>query len=664
MSTSRPKGEGRTLGTHRFRRRLLIVVLLTVLTLTAVRGWSIYQKGIALYNDATALRGMLQSSIERMDPRAVEIALMDLRADLDSFTHEAKPVLWLAPKLGWAPVYGNDLAQTGDLMELAGGMVDASLLSVQASKPLLDEINSPESALSPAGLTALLVDAQPRFLEARRELDRALDARNRIEVEQLSPRLQELVKDELDPLLQLMDDGLSLTTTLPVILGAAGDGPKTYLVLVQNEDELRPTGGFITTVGTLTVSGGEIVNLEFEGVDALEDWSRPYPSAPWQLQEYMNTSVLILRDSNWYADFPTSAVWAEYLYSYNHADRMDGVIAFDQQFLVMVLGVLGPLEVEGAPYAITSENAVEYMRSAKQPPAGEPIPSGWYRKEFIRDIANAVLQRFVNGEITNWRDVATVLERALDERHLLFQFDDPAASSLLEKHDWDNAIHPIEGDFLMVTDTNIGFNKTNALMDIHLSYDVDLSDLSAPLGSLLVTHRNASREDVQCIHFDAGRAPEDYLYPMERCYWTYLRVYKQSGIELIDSSPHSVPGEWMLLGKAVPARVDLLEEEADGVQGFGTLLVVPGGGSLATGFEFALPAAVVSLADETGVYVYRLKVQKQPGTLANPLVIRVHLPSGSKVETVNADALVQDGNLLIERDLRTDVYLELFFHVP
>jgi hypothetical protein len=56
-------------------------------------------------------------------------------------------------------------------------------------------------------------------------------------------------------------------------------------------------------------------------------------------------------------------------------------------------------------------------------------------------------------------------------------------------------------------------------------------------------------------------------------------------------------------------------------------------------------------------------VQKQPGRLADPLVIRIHLPNRSQVETVNLEALVQGDDLLIETDLRTDVYLEVVFHV-
>lgn len=644
-------------------RWLSVLILVVIVAVAGIKGWRIYQKGMALYGSLTALRGIAQNPGNLADLPALSTSLKDLQGDLDAFQQESKPLLWLAPRFGWVPTYGGDLTNAPVLLELADHLVDASLLALQAGAPTLDVINSPDSSLAPADLTRLLVDAQPQILEVRRQFDMALDARNRIQTGQLSPRLQGMV-DDLDPLLGLMDDGLSAAVTLPVVLGVDENGPKTYLLLVQNEDELRPTGGFITTVGRLVVQDGEIISLDFEGVDNREDWSRPYPAAPWQLQQYMNADVLILRDSNWFADFPTSARWAEYLYSYDHPGRLDGVIAFDQRFLVMLLGALGPLEVDGAPYPITSGNVIEYMRSAKSPPAGEPVPQDWYRKTFIEDIAGAILRELVGGGNKDWRGLAATLIRTLDERHLLMRFNDPAIASLLAEQDWDNAVRPFDGDFLMTTDSNIGYNKTNALVDVSLSYAVDLTDLSAPKGALVLIHRNNASSDMKCVHFDTSLLPEDYMYPMDRCYWNYLRVYKQTGVELVDASPHEIPAEMILLNKRVPARVDLLDEGIDGVQGFGTLLVVPGGQSLSTGFEFSLPDSVISQEDGTDRFTYRLKVQKQPGRLADPLTIRIHLPNQSQVEKVNMEALIQGQDILIETNLQTDVYLEVVFHVP
>lgn len=642
----------------------LSLFMIVILSLGAFKGWRTYSKGRVVYQEAIRLRGVVQDSVGTMRFENILPELITLQTDLNLFTAEARPFIWLGSKLGWVPVYGGDLASAPAFVELVEHLLNVSVTSLQAVEPILGQVNS-QGGLDPVSLTKLLVESQPQLLKARAEMDQVLADRNRIQPEKLSPRLYQLLTGQIDPLLKLADDGLSLTIALPGVLGATDEGPKTYLVLVQNEDELRPTGGFITSVGNLVLRNGEVLSLEFEGVDYQEDWTKPYPSAPWQLQEYMNSPVLILRDSNWFADFPTSALWAEYLYAYNHSHSVDGVIAFDQQLLVMLLNVLGPLDVEGAPYPITSENVIEYMRTAKAPPAGEPVPEDWDRKEFIREFANIVLLKIMEGENNDWRGLAQVLIQALEEHHLLLQFDDPMLKDLLADHNWDNTVHPGEGDFLMITDTNIGFNKTNALVNVSLSYDVDLTDVLAPRATLVSTHKNNADRDVQCIQFESRESGGDYYYPMNRCYWSYFRVYKQAGVELVEASPHAIPGEWMLLGKGVPARVDeLVEEGLETGVGFGTLLVVPGGQTLPTGFSFALPPTVLSHTDSSNQYAYKLLVQKQPGTLAHPLVIRIHLPNQATLESTTLNAVVQDNNLLIETDLRTDVEFRLVFRLP
>jgi hypothetical protein len=642
----------------------LVFILLLALGLGGFKSWKVYQLARPVYQDVTSLQSYLSGPLDVNTVEAAVPRLETLQADLAAFKAEARPFLLLGPKLDWVPVYGGDLAAAPALVELAEHLLKASLLAAQAADPLLEELDSQASALDPGSLTALLVEAQPGLVVARQELDAALVARDGIDAERLSPPLQGLMVEELDPILKLADEGLSLAGALPSMLGAGKDGPKTYLLLAQNEDEIRPTGGFITSVGNLVLHNGEIISLEFEGVDnEQEDWSKPYPSAPWQLQEYMNSRVLVLRDANWFTDFPTTAMWVEYLYAYTHSHSVDGMIAFDQRFLVMLLDELGPLTVKDAPYPITADNVIAYMRQAKVPPE-EPV-AGWYRKEFISDISAALLAELTSGESHNWRGLLGVLSRALSERHLLLQFDDPTFGALAAERGWDGAVRPVEGDFLMVTDTNIGFNKTSAVVDVSLAYDVDLTDVAAPESTLTVTHQNNASQGVPCILGRTLQVPGERDYPINRCYWTYLRAYKQAEVELVDSMAHSVPGGWTLLGETVPPRVDVLDEELQqDAQGFGTLVVVPGDKSLSTRFKFSLPKTVFSTAGPSGELTYRLHIQKQPGTLANLLTIRIHLPNHATLRFASSNALIQGQNLLIETDLCTDVEIEVNFTVP
>jgi hypothetical protein len=110
--------------------------------------------------------------------------------------------------------------------------------------------------------------------------------------------------------------------------------------------------------------------------------------------------------------------------------------------------------------------------------------------------------------------------------------------------------------------------------------------------------------------------------------------------------------------------VDELEEEIPEVQGFGTLQVIRGGQSLSTRFEFALPSGVLASTRNSDVRRYSLKVQKQPGTQAVPITIRVHLPAGAVLDSVSLPAVTQGLDVLVETNLQTDVELEVSFRVP
>jgi hypothetical protein len=193
---------------------------------------------------------------------------------------------------------------------------------------------------------------------------------------------------------------------------------------------------------------------------------------------------------------------------------------------------------------------------------------------------------------------------------------------------------------------------------------VDLTDPFYPRATLMVIHSNHADPSVPCIHWNNGQITDERSYPIDRCYWNYLRVYKQAGAELMDASPHAVPGEWMILGRDVPARVDELEEELPGVQGFGTFLVLPGGQSLDTGFQFVLPPATLLRDDGSGEITYRLRVQKQPGTAAVPIEIKITLPITATLLSIPAEATPRGNELTISSSLRTDVEFELVFSLP
>ncbi len=180
-----------------------------------------------------------------------------------------------------------------------------------------------------------------------------------------------------------------------------------------------------------------------------------------------------------------------------------------------------------------------------------------------------------------------------------------------------------------------------------------------------MSHTNHASADVPCIQWsEGGQISGEESYPIDRCYWDYMRVYTPQGTTLLSATPETIPDSWMILDQHVPPGVDVLDEEWQGLQGFGTLLVVPGGQSVNTSLRFALPAARLLSEGANRLMTYQLKVKKQPGTANNPLTIRIHLPNNAVLESLSSNWVRDGNNILIQMDLEVDVNLQVVFRLP
>lgn len=642
----------------------ILSLFLLVFFAAGVKAYRIYILAEKVKQEALALEVALPSSPDLQSLKRTIDLLPAMNHDLDLLQVEVEPVLWLGPWLRWVPIYGGDLAQAGSLLDLARHLILSSQETGAALSPILENSSGAKPA-SFAEISVLLSDASPKLLDAQAELQKAQESRNQINPDQLSKQIRDLIVQRIDPGMSWMNDGLSLAIAMPSVLGAAQQGPKTYLLLVQNEDELRSTGGFITAVGKLVLDQGNIISLSFDDSGALDNWSMPYPLAPWQLSQYMNSRVLILRDANWFPNFPTASLYVEQLYAYTHQNSVNGVIAFDQHFLVMLLKTMGPLTVDGAPYPITADNVISYMRAAKSPELGKPLSPGGDNKIFISTIAEAMVRTILSRGPSEWGALSTTFLQALEQRHLILQMDTQDMETVLARRDWNGALQSTQGDFLSVIDSNVGFNKTNAVVDTSLAYDVNLTDPSAPVSELLVSHTNHAQADVPCIQWsEDGTITAESDYPIDRCYWDYMRVYVPQGARLLSATPETIPDAWMIMNQHVPPRVDVLDEGLQGLQSFGTMIVVPGGQTVNTGLRFALPAGRILSQNVNHVFTYQLTIRKQPGTLDIPLTVRIHLPSNATLESGSPDWIVDGEDILIQTNLKVDAHLKIDFSLP
>jgi hypothetical protein len=654
----------------------LLLLLLTVFL--GWQAWRLSARALSVEQKLAVLDKSLEPAPKLEQLPEISTRVRELHLEVDALQAEAAPYLWLVPSLGWIPGQGGTLCQAGDLLAMTQALVTAADEGLTALGPAVETALREDQPLEPLDLVLQLQATSPQLLAAQVSLARAQEARSRLHLDGLDPQIRKLIENRVDPLFRAaagdfsMQDALTLVRIAPRLLGSGSGGPQTYLLLMQNEDELRPTGGFLTAAGTVVVKDGKLLSLQISSSDRVDDLKKPYPIPPWQFEQLMNIQMFLFRDSNWFTNFPTTASWAEYFYSYGQSVAVDGLMTIDMHVIVRLLEVLGPVQVASVDFPVTSDNVETYLRSAEKAPPAGARSAVWDRKGFLAELAQPLVEKILAARGETWTRLAPVLIELLDEKHSLLQFDDPEAAALLQRRSWDGAVRPPAGsDFLLAVDANLGYNKSNARMTSALEYQVDLTTPTRPVGRLRFEQTNHSPLTLPCEPWSSTRyllsSSEtgeilDPYYNIDECHWGYLRVYLSAGAQLLHANPQAVPAEATMLGGAIPARVDDLgSEDLPGVQVFGVLVLTPTHSASATDFEYALPGGVLSSNPDGGTWTYRLKVQKQPGQLAQPFTLALRLPEGMKIKKAAPPLTESDGLWTAQLDLRRDLTLEVVF---
>ncbi len=407
--------------------------------------------------------------------------------------------------------------------------------------------------------------------------------------------------------------------------------PQTYLVLLLNNTELRPGGGFIGAYAIVRFDKGAPDIIKAEGTEILDNYApTAFSTPPAPLQKYLGTTKWQFRDSNWSPDFPTSASTSLAMYAAEHgvdAEQIDGVIGFTPTVVENILKITGPITVAGQTYTSdTFTKQLEYQ--VEYAYASEGI-STKNRKQMLGELAQALLPRLVTTGVTHWADYAALLPRMFAEKQLIFYSVHPKLEAALEANNLNGSMEGAPEDYLLWVDANLGALKTDASITRHLTYDL------APEGNGYVA--TATMQFVHSGTFDWRTTR----------YRDYARVFVPIGSQFL-----SVSGSMATDKSPLPGVVDQGVE--NGRQWFGTFFSLEPGQAHTLSFHYRLPPTLST--EMAAASLYTLRVQKQLGTLAPQLT--VHLDFGTKgvastspsgVITPSTHSVVFSSSLLTDR---------------
>lgn len=401
-----------------------------------------------------------------------------------------------------------------------------------------------------------------------------------------------LSKYDLKQAVKLFSETRILVKNLPNLLGY--DQNKTYLILFQNNMELRPTGGFIGSFGLVTFDGGRLSDLTVSDVYSADGQLNGHVEPPEPIKKYLGEANWWLRDSNWDPDFPTSAKRAEWFLEKELGKKVDGVVGIDLYPIKEILKITGDTFLPDFNVSINSDNLYEKTQGEVE----ENFFPGTYKKASFLTALSRSLLGGLGGLTSNQKmGVLKVFYESLSSRHLQIYFHDVESQNSIARLQWDGAvISPTCGsdcyaDFIGLVESNVGVNKANYFIKRDIKVDV----IAGP--------RTINRK----VTINLNNSANSALGPSGR-YFPYVRLLIPS-----DSNQVSVVS---LNGNTREILVpDIVEVR--GHKEVGVPIEILGGGTKSLEFSWNTYSEKISYKS------YGLYIRKQAGTESDQIKVNV-----------------------------------------
>jgi hypothetical protein len=381
---------------------------------------------------------------------------------------------------------------------------------------------------------------------------------------------------------------------------------KNVLIIFQNNNELRPTGGFIGTFGNFKIENGKIGKIHISSVYDLDGQLLEKIQPP---KPILNVNKFwYLRDSNWFADFSKSAKKISQFFEKEGGETPDIIIALTPNMVIDLLKITGPIDLPKYNLTLNSDNFIEQTQfftsnSEKQNSPNAP-------KQILADFFNIFIQKLTDLPNEKWVLVIKSLQDNLISKNLLAYSIHQNIQNKLEEYNWAGKVLNSNGDYLQIVTANLDGTKTDLSIEQTASLKVKVDNLGNIVNELTITRTN--------------KLPDIGLLKN----LSFVRIFVPLGSELLYNEGFLKRQITEPMQKYDKIDSDVQELEKKSVQEintgttisqesektvFGNWIETKGGESKTFKVVYKLPFSISSIGN------YSLLLQKQPGTLSMPV---------------------------------------------
>ena len=458
-------------------RKVGLAVIVMIVILAAAATWVGYKASVVKTELEQAVRlapQLKQQILSSSDAVATEKTVDELRKHTSTARNAAEDPVWtLASALPWI---GPNLDAVRELSRSAD---DVATLGLAPLSRVYESVNW-DSLLpsSSGGELSALRDAAPVVQAAGHAVHssstRLENVDDRVLLPQVAAPFNEARK-QLEELSQALDPAADAAAIAPSMLGA--DGSRSYLLIIQNNAEVRASGGIPGALAVLNLTDGKLTLSAQSSAADVGIMDPLIPVAQEQAQIYSMRLGKYMQDVNLTPDFPTAASTARDMWERKTNQKLDGVISIDPVALSYILQATGPVTLTGPeanaaaaarlPTVLSGENVVATLLSDAYAKIQQPKLQDIYFAGVAKEVFAALSQKNGKGKA-----LITGITKSVEEKRALLWSANEGEQAVIAKYRISGSI---SGPSVAPAEFGVYFNDgTGAKMDYYVKRTVQL----------------------------------------------------------------------------------------------------------------------------------------------------------------------------------------------
>lgn len=248
-----------------------------------------------------------------------------------------------------------------------------------------------------------------------------------------------------------------------------------YLLIVQDPNELRPSGGFITTFAVITFEQGRINDIKVDSSFSLDRLVEGKIEPPDIVRKLLGQDHWAFRDSNLNADFVLTAKQITWFYQRFQTGSLDGLVGLNLNFFKLLLGEIGQISLPDGQNI--DKNNLNLL-------ASNPLSSQGL--DIVTALTQTLSQRLLKGEI-KFVSFARAILKTISYNEINLWFNKPELEELSLASQLSGQIKPIEchpqlslydchPDTIHLNESNFSVNKLNYYLKRSQNYLIEIKD--------------------------------------------------------------------------------------------------------------------------------------------------------------------------------------------